>query len=148
MGSFSRSSSPDAARGIPRDALERASQEVAQDSLIAILNGAYPIKIVAFENDDVLLNRGEDGGLEAGALLRCFASGRKIVDPDTKESIGHTEHELGTIRVAEVQGKTTTARLVAGGGMKVGDACRLDLDAAEEAGTHRAAPPAGPIHAY
>jgi hypothetical protein len=145
----SRSSSPSAARGVPRDALEKASQEVAQESLVAILNGAFPIKIVALEDDGVRLNRGDDGGLEVGAVLRCFATGKKLVDPDTKESLGSSERALGSVRVTEVQGKTTVARYVeSGSSMKVGDACRLDEDAADEAGTHRAPPPPGPIHAY
>lgn len=144
----SRAPSPQAASGVPHDALERAAQQVAQDAVGAIIDAAYPIKIVALEGDDVRLNRGQDGGLEAGAVLRCYAAGRKLVDPDTKESLGSSETILGSIRIAEVQAKTTTARLVDGVGFKVGDTCRVDAEAADEAGTHRAPPPPGPIHAY
>jgi hypothetical protein len=143
-----RSSSASAASGVPREALEKAAEQVAQSALLAVVNAAYPIKIVAVEDDVVRLNRGDEGGLEAGTVLHCFGAGSKLVDPDTKESLGTSEHERGSVRVAEVQGKTTTARIVENGGLRAGDACRIDEDAAQEAGTHRAPPPPGPIHAY
>lgn len=139
---------PHAAGLVPRDAIERAAEEVATEALIPILNAAYPIKIVDVTGATVRLNRGEGGGLEAGTVLRCFASGRALVDPDTKEALGSGEVAAGSVRITEILAKVSVAAVLDDDGLAVGQACRSDGDTGTEAGTHRAPPPAGPIHSY
>jgi TolB-like protein len=137
-----------AAGAIPRAALEQAAEQVASQSLNAILDVAYPIKVIEVVGDKVRLNRGQDGGLKAGTTLRCFAAGRKLYDPDTKELLGSAEQDAGTVEVTEVLAKMTVARVVDRASVAVGDTCRLDQVAENEAGRHRAPPPSGPIHSY
>ena len=144
-----RVASPDAAGMIPRAALDRAGDEVAHEALTAILNVAFPVKILEVSAGDVRLNRGDDGGLAIGTLLNCFASsGKKLVDPDTKESLGRGERATGSVRVAEVQSRTTVAKVVDDQGLASGQVCRTDQVAEDAPGAHREPPPAGPIHAY
>jgi TolB-like protein len=144
----SRVSDPNAAGRIPREALEKAAEEVANDAVIRILSAAYPIKIVDVSGDEVRLNRGEGGGVEVGSVLRCFAPGKKLIDPDTKESLGTSEIPAGSVRVTEVLAKVSVARVLENSGLAAGNSCREDEEAADEAGTHRAPPPPGPIHSY
>jgi len=141
---------PDArtASRVPREALEQAAEQVASQSLNAIVGVAFPIKVVEVRDGEVRLNRGTDGGLMAGTVLRCFAAGRALYDPDTKELLGRSEHAASTVEVTEVLATMTVARIVDGAGLAVGDSCRLDQLAEHEAGRHRAPTPAGPIHSY
>lgn len=144
-----RVSNPDAAGMVPRAALEKAADDVAHEALTAILSVAFPVKILEVSTGDVRLNRGEDGGLAIGDVLNCFAaSGKKLVDPDTKESLGAGERATGSVRVAEVQARVTVAHVVDDQGLATGQVCRADAEAADAAGAHREPPPAGPIHAY
>lgn len=143
-----RISSPADAGGIPRAALEKAAEEVAHEALLTIVSVAYPVKVLAVGGQQVTLNRGADGGLEVGTVLRCFGAGKALIDPDTKENLGKQETLAGRVRVDEVLAKTTVASVLGEGDVVPGQSCRLDEDAAEEAGTHRAPPPSGPIHAY
>lgn len=142
------SSAAEAGR-VPREGLEQAGEQCANDALLAILDAAYPIKVIGGSGDSRQLNRGEGGGLQAGALLRCFAAGKALKDPDTGEVLGASESEVGSVRVTEVLAKYSNAQVL-DGNPREGDSCRLTEDAAgeDEAGTHRAPPPAGPIQSY
>jgi hypothetical protein len=144
-----RVSSPDAAGMVPNAAFEKAGDDVAHEALAAILNAAFPVKILEVDAGDVRLNRGDDGGLAVGTVLNCFASsGKKLVDPDTKESLGTGERATGSVRVAEVQSRVTVAKVVDDQGLASGQVCRTDQAAEDAAGTHREPPPAGPIYSY
>ncbi len=141
-----RESSPSVAAGIPRKGLEEAAESCANDARLAILDAAYPIKILDVSGDTVHLNRGEGGGLEVGTQLRCFAAGKTLVDPDTKEVLGTSESFAGRIRITEVMAKLSSAR-IEDGSPSTGNACRAELDD-EATGTHRDPPPRGPIYSY
>ena len=143
-----RVADPNAAAGVPREALEKAAEEVANEALISILNVAYPIKVVDVTGDEVRLNRGDGGGLQVGAILRCFAAGKKLVDPDTQEVLGTSESAAGSVRVTEVLAKVSVAQILDNNGIAAGHSCRVGEDAEDEVGTHRAPPPPGPIHSY
>jgi curli biogenesis system outer membrane secretion channel CsgG len=144
-----RVASEEAAAGVPRAALEKAAEELAQEGISAIVGVAFPMKILDVADGDIRLNRGEDGTLSVGDVLNCYAaSGKRLVDPDTKEALGTRETRAGSVRVTEILAKMSVARIVDDGGLATGQECRADAEAADATGTHRAPPPPGPIHSY
>ncbi|MFN2426506.1 MAG: CsgG/HfaB family protein, partial [Candidatus Binatia bacterium] len=106
--------------------LEGAAEQVAESCVHAILDVAYPAKIVSVTGDQVRLNRGEGGGLGIGTILNCYAAGRKLYDPDTKELLGSNDSLAGKVEVAEILPTMTVARMLDGGQLQAGDACRTD----------------------
>ncbi|MBI3782878.1 MAG: hypothetical protein HY270_05705 [Deltaproteobacteria bacterium] len=106
-----------------RKALEEAIQQVANDAVVAMVDVVYPLKIVDASDGSVRLNRGRGAGLEVGTALRCFSEGRKLIDPDTGESLGNSEAPSGRVRVTEVLPKITVAKVLQGTPGE-GDTCR------------------------
>src|SRR5690606_14633461 len=80
-----RASGPADADSIARQGIEQAANALAQDALQSIVDAAFPVKILDVAGGQVRLNRGEGGGLDVGTVLRCYATGRALRDPDTKE---------------------------------------------------------------
>jgi len=87
-----------------------------------IVDVAYPIRIMSINGDTVMLNRGT-GAIIVGEMLKVFATGEVMVDPETKENLGYQEAYIGTIKVTEVDQKTSKAVIVE----KMGDIARLSL---------------------
>ncbi len=80
-----------------------ASQFVAQ---------VYPMKVVKrIGNGQVIINRGQDGGLKKGDKLAVFSAGEELIDPDTGESLGSSEEYIGEVTVTRINPKITFAKI-------------------------------------
>ncbi|MCK5831882.1 MAG: hypothetical protein KAH20_16445 [Methylococcales bacterium] len=88
------------AKGI---AAQLASQFVAQ---------VYPMKVVKRNTNEVILNRGKDGGIKIGEKLNVYFAGEALIDPDTGESLGSSEELIGTVEVTRILPKITYAKIV------------------------------------
>ncbi len=87
-----------------------------------IVDVAYPIRIMSINGNTVMLNRG-NGAIIVGEMLKVFATGEVMVDPETKENLGYQEAYVATIKVTEVDQKTSKAVVVE----KSGEIERLNL---------------------
>lgn len=143
-----RASGPTDVDSVARQGIEQAANQLAQEALQGILDAAFPVKVLEVSGSEVRLNRGEEGGLEVGTVLRCFATGQALRDPDTKEVLGTSESPAGSVAVTDVLAKLSVARIVDDSGMRPGNVCRVDTAAEEATGTHRAPPPTGAIYSY
>ena len=76
-----------------------------------IADVVYPIRVVAVAAGQVTLNRGR-GAMEEGEMLKIYKVGKNMIDPDTKESLGPQELEIGKVRVVKVNPKTSIAEVV------------------------------------
>ncbi len=94
-----------------------------------IVDVAYPIRVMSIDGDTVMLNRGQ-GAILPGEVLKVFAAGEVMVDPETKENLGYHEAYVATIKVTDVDQKTCKAVVVE----KVSDIARLSV-------CHRVEPP-------
>jgi len=80
-----------------------ASQFVAQ---------VYPMKVIKrTANGQVIINRGQDGGLKKGTKLAVFFAGEELIDPDTGESLGSSEEYIGEVKVTRINPKMTFAKI-------------------------------------
>lgn len=103
-----------------------------------VVEGVFPIKIVNIVDDQVFLNRGLGSTFNVGDILNVYNIGDELIDPDTNESLGMTEIEVGRIKITEIQPKFSKAQVVEGEGklILVGAVCRLSQELPEpEAGT-------------
>jgi hypothetical protein len=87
-----------------------------------IVDVAYPIRVMSINGDTLMLNRGQ-GAILQGEVLKVFATGEVMVDPDTKENLGYQEAYVATIQVTEVDQKTSKAVVLE----KISEIARLSL---------------------
>ncbi|VFM95703.1 MAG: Curli production assembly/transport component CsgG [Candidatus Kentron sp. G] len=89
-----------------------------------VLTALFPVKVAHVDKDKgiVALNRGKDS-LKVGQRLTVYSQGETIRDPDTGEVLGSEEEAIGKIRVTEVRGKMSLARLLKGEAV-AGAVCR------------------------
>jgi len=78
-------------------------------SATSIVNAIFPIQVMLFKSNLLFLNRGEGGGLAVGDELQLFSAGEALIDPITKENLGVAEIPIGTVRVIQVNPKSSTA---------------------------------------
>ena len=76
-----------------------------------ILNAIYPILVVSVRGQEVVLGQGGDG-VKRGDRYDVFEYGKRIIDPYTKEFIGHEEIYVATIEVARVNPKQSYAKII------------------------------------
>ncbi len=92
---------------------DQMKEETVKKMMYAIVDGIFPVKIVAVEGDTVFLNRGLDAaGFEKGDHLAVYSVGKELIDPETGESLGNTEHPVGEVVVVDIRAKKTIAKIV------------------------------------
>lgn len=89
--------------------------EASVKETAAVIDGAYPIKVVAVAEGTCVINRGR-GAIEVGETLNVFKPGETLTDPDTKENLGYHEARVGRIKITQVDEKTSAAEIVDGAG--------------------------------
>jgi curli biogenesis system outer membrane secretion channel CsgG len=83
----------------------------------------FPIKVLVKRDKQVTVNRG-DGGVAVGDTFNVFALGQELIDPDTKESLGREEVKVGTVKISQVNPKTSTADILNDSGIDAGAVLR------------------------
>jgi hypothetical protein len=58
----------------------------------------------------VVLNAGEQDGVEPGMVFVIYAIGEKIIDPDSKDILGRLEVVKGRVRIEHVQANMSIGR--------------------------------------
>lgn len=111
----------------------KATRE-AIDAIVELLNaeggggggGGIEAKIVTIAAGNAIINAGSEGGLKVGQRLGVYRPGEELKDPDTGESLGAEETEVGEIEVTSDfggKGKAANCRVVSGSPQK-GDIVR------------------------
>jgi curli biogenesis system outer membrane secretion channel CsgG len=88
------------------------ARDMAQKIANHFADVIFPIKVLVRRDKEVTLNRGEGGGVAVGDRFNAFALGAELVDPDTKESLGREEVKVGTVKITQVNPKTSTAEIL------------------------------------
>jgi len=76
-----------------------------------ITEAIYPIRVVAVNDDEVVLNQGGTDVVE-GTQYEMFALGAVLIDPYTKESLGRKEKKCGMIEIVRSKPKTSDAKIL------------------------------------
>lgn len=86
----------------------------AADRLIERMVAAiYPIQVVKVVGDTAIINRGE-GGVLTGETYAVFQVGEELTDPQSGESLGSMETEVGLGTVTEVKPKFAFLKMASG----------------------------------
>jgi hypothetical protein len=103
--------------------LDSMAEEAANGIACRVLDVAYPASVLAVAKDQVTFNRGDGGCVEAGQTWILSHRGEALVDPDTGETLGFDEREIGAVEITMVSAKLTRGRLIAGDALR-GDVIR------------------------
>ena len=86
----------------------------AADKLVArMVDAIYPMQVIKVMGDTAIINRGE-GGIAAGDTYAVFLVGEELRDPQSGESLGAMESEVGLGRVTEVKPKFSFLKMASG----------------------------------
>ncbi|WP_345796925.1 hypothetical protein [Castellaniella sp. MT123] len=86
----------------------------AADTLIDRMVAAiYPVRVVKVTGDTAIINRGE-GGVAVGEVYSVFQIGKDLVDPQSGESLGSMETEVGLGRITGVKPKFAFLKMASG----------------------------------
>ena len=86
-------------------------KKFADAAVKKVIDNIYPLRVVAVEGDEVILNQGGESVVE-GDRYEMFALGEIIKDPYTGESLGRKETKCGDIEIIRVKSKTSDARIL------------------------------------
>jgi curli biogenesis system outer membrane secretion channel CsgG len=96
------------------------ARDMAQKIATHFADVIFPIKVLIRRDKEVTLNRGEGGGVAVGDTFNAYALGEELIDPDTKESLGREEVKVGTVKITQVNPKTSTAEILDDAGIDKG----------------------------
>jgi hypothetical protein len=99
-----------ASRGVLDKTLEKAAGSLAN----RVADTIFPVQIVSVKDKKIWANRGDDSGMKLGEVFEIFEPGEELIDPQTGESLGSTETEVGTAKVSRVNPKVTVLDVVKG----------------------------------
>jgi len=71
------------------------ARDMAQKIANHFADVIFPIKVLIRRDKEIILNRGDGGGVAVGDTFNVYALGEELIDPDTKESLGREEVKAG-----------------------------------------------------
>ena len=89
---------------VARDLAEKIANHIA--------DVIFPAKVLIRRDKEVIINRGEGGGIAVGDIFNAYALGQELIDPDTKESLGREEVRVGRVKISQVNPKTSQAEIL------------------------------------
>jgi len=106
--------------------LREAVKETAEKVANRVSDVVYPVRVLVKRDKQITINRGDTGGVVVGQIWGVFAQGEELIDPDTKESLGKEEVQVGKARITAVNPKTSTAEILEDAGVDKGAVLRLE----------------------
>lgn len=91
----------------------KMAKDVAAQLADQFVAAIFPMKVVQrTRSNQIIINRGSDGGMEMGEVLEVFFAGEELIDPDTGKSLGSSEEYVGKVEVVRINPKVTYAKIV------------------------------------
>jgi len=102
--------------------LEKAARELTHKALSNI----YPIRVAAIQPDGTLILNQGGMTIKKGEVFDIFRTGKKVIDPYSKESLGAAETRVAIASVERVLAKQSYAEIIKGdpNQVRVMDICR------------------------
>ncbi|HPQ25640.1 MAG TPA: hypothetical protein PLY75_11950 [Gammaproteobacteria bacterium] len=89
------------------------AKDVAAQLADQFVAAVFPMKVVQRTRaNQIIINRGADGGIAMGEVLEVFFAGEELIDPDTGKSLGSSEEYVGKVEVVRINPKVTYAKIV------------------------------------
>ncbi len=104
--------------GALRDALAKATEKVIKK----LSSMPYQGKILAIDNEFVVLKAGVRSQLKIGTQLNVYHIGEALRDPDNGQILGYKESKIGVVKISRHQNENLSeATVVSGTDFKAGD---------------------------
>jgi hypothetical protein len=104
--------------GALRDALAKATEKVIRK----LSTMPYQGKILAVDNQFVVLKAGTRSQLKIGTQLNVYHIGEALLDPDNGQVLGYKESKVGIVQISRHQNENLSeCTVVSGTGFKAGD---------------------------
>ena len=97
-----------------REILDKTLEKAAGSLANRVSDTIFPIQVVTVRGSQVWINRGDDSGMTLGEVFLVFEPGEELIDPQTGESLGATETEIGSAKVTRINPKASVAEMVKG----------------------------------
>lgn len=94
-------------------ALKQAQEKLSKSIALGIVNAISPAKVVGISKGQVIINRGQ-GVVKPNDLFDVYAISEILIDPDSGENLGSTEEKVATVKINNVNAKTSYAKLISG----------------------------------
>ncbi|WP_417220370.1 hypothetical protein [Achromobacter spanius] len=101
------------ATSVGADTLQKLIGGAADKLVSRMVDAIYPMQVIKVMGDTAIINRGE-GGISAGETYAVFQVGEDLRDPQSGESLGAMETEVGLGRVTEVKPKFSFLKMASG----------------------------------
>jgi hypothetical protein len=115
-GQFNSAKNGDLADALLENAVEQSSNAMAN----RIADVIYPAKVISKLDKVITINRGDGTDIAVGQIWRVWALGAELRDPDTGEVLGRERLPVGTVRITQVDPKTSMADIVEDSGIAIG----------------------------
>lgn len=90
----------------------RMAKKVSAQLANQLIDTVFPMLILAVNGKQVWINRGSDGGIKNGEVLKIYKPGEELIDPYTHEKLGSAEAYVGKVKVVTVNPKFTIAKII------------------------------------
>lgn len=97
-----------------RAVLDKTFETVAGQLANQLSDTVFPITVLRVQGKKLFINRGNDSGLKVGEKFVVFEPGEELVDPQTGESLGSAETEVGECTVSRINPKFSVVDVTSG----------------------------------
>jgi len=102
------------AHDVMHPAVEKAVVKIVEQAQ-AIPAAAHSGRVIKVEGDKVWINLGTSSGAKVGDTFTVVRKGEELIDPDTGQSLGAEQENIGVVEITEVRAKYSIAVLKSGG---------------------------------
>lgn len=104
--------------------LRQIAHYMSSKVAVRVTDVIYPAKVISVTGSQVMVNRGDGTGIATGQIWSVFALGEEMIDPDTGESLGSSEVQVGTLEITRVTPKFSSGILKENFGVVTGSVVR------------------------
>ncbi len=90
----------------------KMAKDISAQLVNKLIDMVFPMIILSVDNNQVWINRGQDGGIKVGDVFNVYKPGKELIDPYTHEKLGVVEKYVGKIKVIRVNPKFTVAKVI------------------------------------
>ena len=107
------------------DFIQTAAANIANWTADQVTDAIFPIKVLKIKDDEIVINRGTEDGLQTAQTFDVIVQGEVLRDPTTHEPVETEENIVARVSITELHPKSSRAHILGENkGVVVGAICR------------------------